>query len=178
MQSSDSLIFKSARWRDAALPLPRGMPAQARGWIRLETSMTRALVGRFGPSLRVAVFHDGRGRLQPDEARLLGTRQRRGQVREVLLQVGERWLLAARTVHVARRLRAHAVLATLGKRPLGELLFACGKPLRRQREYAQVSLKPRAGAGRHCWARRTVYLYERQPLLVTEVFLPEMVRRR
>lgn len=139
--------------------------------------MTRALVKRFGPAIRVAVRRDGRGMLQPDEARLLATRKLRGQVREVMLRVGERGLLVARTVHVARRLRAHAVLATLGKRPLGELLFARGKPRRRQREYAQVRLKFRVGAGRRCWARRTVYVFERQPLLVTEVFLRVMVGR-
>ena len=175
MQSSDSLFCRPVRWRDAAVPLAQGMPSRARRWIRLETSMTRALVERFGGALRIAVRHDGRGRLNPDEARLLGTRALRGQVREVMLEVGDRRLLAARTVHVARRLRAHAVLATLGKRPLGELLFAFGKPRRRRREYGQVRLGFRVGAGRRCWARRTVYVFERQPLLVTEIFLPVML---
>lgn len=172
MQFSRSLIRRPARWRDGALPLPSGMPAQARRWIRLESSMTQALVERFGPAIRVAVCRDGRGMLPPDEARLLGTRKLRGRVREVVLRAGERSLLVARTVHVARPLRSHAALTSLGSRPLGALLFAGGKPHRVRREYGQVSLRLGAGRRQRCWARRTVYVFERQRLLVTEIFLP------
>ncbi len=141
--------------------------------------MTRALGDRFGTGIRVDVRCDGPGRLRPDETRLLGTRKARGQVREVVLRVGECRLLVARTVYVSRQLRAHAALATLGNRPLGELLFASGKPRRRQRQYARMKLRleVRLVAVREprCWARRTVYLFARQRLLVTEIFLPAMV---
>jgi chorismate--pyruvate lyase len=174
MQPSARLLVLPVRWRDVALPLPSGMPAQARRWIRLDTSMTRALGRRFGAGIRVVVRCDGPGMLLPDEARLLGTRKARGQVREVVLRIGECSLLVARTVHASRRLRAHAALASLGSRPLGELLFTNGTPRRRQRQYAPVALRRAMGSSQHCWARRTVYLYERQRLLVTEIFLPAM----
>ncbi len=165
----------AVRWRDAALPLTVRMPAAARRWSRLDTSMTQALVQRFGPGLRVEVRFDGTGRLLPDEARLLGTRRQRGRVREVMLGAGGRALLAARTVHASRRLGAHPALASLGSRPLGALLFAGGKPRWMRREYAGLALRLAPGRRQRCWARRTVYLYERQRLLVTEVFLPAMI---
>lgn len=169
-----SLVIRHTRWVDAMLPLPSWMPARARHWIRLRTSMTRALQERFGEGIEVVVRCDGRGRLQADESRLLGTRMLCGQVREVVLRIGERDLLAARTVHVSRRLASHASLVSLGSRPLGELLFAGGKPRSLAREIAQVSV--RHAAHRRCWARRTVYLFERQRMLVTEVFLAGLVK--
>lgn len=145
--------------------------------------MTQALAARFGPDIEVVLHAGGCGRLAPDEARLLGTRRRHGQVREVRLRAGRTGLLAARTVYVSRRLRTHPTLVGLGSRPLGELLFVGVRPRRKQRQYARrvpVRIQPEGRPGavgrRCCWARRTVYLYERQRLLVTEIFLPAMLR--
>lgn len=166
-----SLLVNPVRWLDA---LPSWVPAQARRWICLQTSMTRAMQERFGTSMRVDVRFDGKGRLRMDESRLLGTRKLRGQVREVVLRIGERDLLAARTVHVSRRLASHAALASLGSRPLGELLFAAGRPRRLARQFARLRL--RQATRSECWARRTVYVFERQRMLVTEAFLAGMVK--
>lgn len=171
-----SLLVHPVRWLDALPPLPSWVPARARCWIRLQTSMTRALQERFGPGMRVDVRFDGKGRLRADESRLLGTRKLRGQVREVVLRIGERELLAARTVHVSRRLASHAALASLGSRPLGELLFAAGKPRRLARQFARLRLRLREAARGVCWARRTVYVFERQRMLVTEAFLAGVVK--
>lgn len=168
-----SLIARRTRWRDATSILFSRLPVRVRRWVVLRTSMTRALEARFGPGIRVAVRFDGQGGLRADEASLLGTRRRCAQVREVVLRLGERDLLAARTVHVSRRLKSHAALVSLGSRPLGELLFASGTPRRLRREIAQVSV--RHALRRPCWARRTVYGFERQRMLVTEVFLGGMV---
>ncbi len=152
--------------------------------------MTRAIARHIGHPVRVHVLCDGRGRLLPDEARLLGARASHGRVREVVLDAGGRPLLAARTVHVSRRLQCHPGLLALGSRALGELLFEHGKPQYLHRQHALTGrgstlgrLVCRATAGasnvcracRACRARRTVYWFERQPLLVTEIFLPALV---
>ncbi len=151
--------------------------------------MTRALGQHAGQPVRVQLLHQGRGRLLPDEARLLGTRGCCGQVREVVLDGGSGPLMAARTVHASRRLQRHPKLAALGSRALGELLFEHGRPRRLHCEHGLIDrrsplhrLVRNASAGlrdrRHaCRARRTVYRFERQPMLVTEVFLPALVGR-
>jgi chorismate-pyruvate lyase len=49
---------------------------------------------------------------------------------------------------------------------------------RRPMEYRKLpkghALLVAAGIGRHAWARRSVFLKQGQPLLVTEVFYPEI----
>lgn len=161
------------------------VPGWLRPWMRLQASMTQALQRQAAGAVQLQVLAEGRAHLHADEARVLGVRRRHGQVREVLLSVAGRPLVAARSVHVSRRLRAWAPLACLAGRPLGELLFAGGRPAWRLRQCASVharsSLAPlRRAAGVRdratCHARRTMFLLARQPLLVTEVFLPALRR--
>lgn len=171
-------------WQDSRPGLPDTMPEIVREWISLDTSMTQALARSFGTDVRVRVLADGTGSLLPDEAALLSVPELEGFVREVVLQGGGRALLAARTVHVSGPLRHR--LASLGARPLGELLFAAGKPCLLRQQYALLSpatplfalvRQADAQARAACWARRGLYLLEQQALLLTEVFLDPTLQR-
>lgn len=171
-------------WHDCDSGLPGSVPANVRAWIALETSMTQALAQCFGANVRVRVLADGVGSLYDDELGLLAARDGRGFVREVVLDADGQPLLAARTVYVSAALRRR--LASLGQRPLGELLFASGPPCRLRQQYALLSsdmplsalaTQAAADAREPCWARRGLYRFEREALLVTEVFLAPLLQR-
>lgn len=173
------------QWRDVPAWRPGRVPAAVRAWLRLETSMTHALRQTFSTGLHVRVLHDAAGALLPDEASALGTRCYGGHVREVALRDERQTWVVARTVYMRRSHGEHRELATLGSRPLGDLLFAAGQPRWRLRQYAALQARMplfalvRRAAGdvrAPCWARRTVFLFEHQRLLVTEIFMPAMFR--
>ena len=117
-----------------------------------------------------------------DERRELGLR--RGElaiVREVLLCDGGRVLVFAHSVVARRDLRgAWRGLSRLGGRPLAEMLFHDQSVVRLPMEYRKIDsrhpLFRRAQevasvAAGTVWARRSVFLRQGRPLLVTEVFL-------
>jgi chorismate--pyruvate lyase len=76
-------------------------------------------------------------------------------------------------------------LGRLGTKPLGAALFAnphvVRKPLQFRKLLPHHALYARAAAGLAqkpacLWARRSVFLLHDAPILVTEVFLPEVLR--
>lgn len=151
-------------------------------WLTDEGSLTQRLqasCARFS----VENVRQRWGRPQSDEAMLL--RLRRGEctwLREVTLCCAGRPVVFASSVLPRRSLRgAWRDLGRLGARPLGAALFAdprvCRTPL------AYCRLRPRDALFRRAaamlgtvptalWARRSVFLLQRAPILVTEVFLP------
>ncbi|GAC1409145.1 MAG: chorismate lyase [Burkholderiaceae bacterium] len=145
--------------------------------------MTKQLHQRYATDVTVHVLRDRPGPLISDKTGLCVPRQDRGHVREVVLHGGGRPLVAARTVFTSRGLRTNAKLTRLGSRPLGELLFDHGKAQWTVREYAKLTPQcpafalVREAVGRtpkFCWARRSLFLLDHFPLLVTEIFLPAM----
>jgi fumarylpyruvate hydrolase len=96
---------------------------------------------------------------------------------------GER-LVFAQTVLPASTLARYPWLRELGDSPLGEALRRVDEPLEREpMEYAELpgqhplALAARSGAaGALLWARRAVYRLGGFPILVQEVFLPELLR--
>lgn len=158
------------------------MPAEARHWIALPTSLTAQLAAHLGGDVRVRILSERRDRFLANERELLGTIDRVGRVREVRLEVHGRPYVVARTVFPASTARgANGALLQLGTRALGSLLFSAMRAPANVRQY--TSLCPAASLWRalhghlpddvqRLWARRAVHLLHGQPLLVTEVFLP------
>jgi chorismate lyase len=121
-----------------------------------------------------------------DETALLGLPpQQKIYTREVFLLADNHPVVFAHSVTAPRHLRdAWQSLQQLGNRPLGALLFA--HPLVRRAPLHYRALKPdhqlyrRAIAmldtpPRKLWARRSLFTMHGAPLLVTEVFLPEIL---
>lgn len=108
-------------------------------------------------------------------------------VREVVLTCNDRPVVFAHSVAGASALRGPwAALTLLGSRPLGEVLFSNPRVVRGCLQYRRVDVRhpllsqavragvvpPRAAL----WARRSLFSLHGQPLLVTEVFLPAILR--
>lgn len=171
-------------WQSLASRFMPPVPANVRPWIRLQTSMTKQLKSRFGPGVAVRVLHNGMGRLHDDEQDLFFPRRARGFVREVVLHANGLELMVARTVFTSQSLCSDKKVMELGNKPLGELLFAKGNAEWLVREYTQVNSSVPAFSlvqrvvghpAPRCWARRSLFLLDQQPLLVTEIFLPAML---
>lgn len=88
-----------------------------------------------------------------------------------------RTVLPAATIRIAQRNLSH-----LGTRPLGEVIFAYPDLELRRRDFCLAnernwsdSIKTEFGLDHALWGRRTLYAIHRQPLLVSEFFLPAML---
>jgi chorismate--pyruvate lyase len=160
------------------------VPPAIEQWLRDRGSLTARLKSASHGDFRVNLLRQGWARPLDSERRLLG--MRRGGIailREVeLLCGGVPWVFA-RTLIPARSLRGPARrLAMLGERPLGEVLFA--DPSMRRGVTQMACLRPRhalfVSATVHLrqveaiWGRRTLFHLAGKPLLVNELFLPDI----
>lgn len=122
----------------------------------------------------------------PDEYALLDLRRgEKAYVREVLLSCHGRNVVFAHSVLPRPGLRGGwNGITRLGSRPLGEALFSNPRIRRASLAYLQIDARHplyqaarrhQALLTRSLWARRSVFTLNDRPLLVTEVFLPEIV---
>lgn len=154
-------------------------------WLFDTASLTQRLRQACRGRLEVRVVGQTRGRPLRDERMALGMR-RPGDalIRMVYLVCDGRPWVFARTVIPLRTLSgAQRRLKRLGSKPLGEVLFA-DKSMRRDEmeaarlaagqpvfEMAAQRLEPRP---REIWGRRSVFYLQGKPLLVSEMFLPDL----
>ncbi|WP_171909897.1 chorismate--pyruvate lyase family protein [Aquisalimonas asiatica] len=174
------------QWRTQDGRPGRSIPRPVRDWVVETGSLTAALRQRCGSTFNVRVLGQGWRRPALDEAwRLQLGRRRLAWIREVALCCGDTPLIAARTVIPAASLAGgNDGLRRLGSRPLGELLFQGGGTRRDPLEVARLRRDDwladrmrRLGlsSARDCWARRVVHYLNGRPLLVAELFLPELL---
>jgi chorismate--pyruvate lyase len=163
-----------------------GIPEGVLGWIRDEGSLTRSVMQRCAERFRVRVLLQGWMRPLAGEGRVLGRRLGASVlVREVELLCGERPWVFARTLIPASTLQGGARrLARLRDKPLGAVLFADPQAQRGPVEVARLvphhllyqSASRHLGCSPHVlWARRTLFFMAGRPLMVTEVFLPDLL---
>lgn len=156
-----------------------------RGWLSDRGSLTQRLRERC-PGLRVIRLRQAHGLPDEDERRPL--RLPRGHLallREVLLTCGDTPLVFAHSVIPLAGLRGPWVgLSRLGHSPLGAALFANPRIRRHPLQFRRVDARHPLyqGAARHLaepsttlWARRSLFVLDRRPILVTEVFLPPIL---
>lgn len=113
-------------------------------------------------------------------------RQTQALVREVYLRCDETPVVFAHSVVRREHLRgAWRSLGRLGSRSLGTMLFT--NPLIERTPLVFRKLKPHhplferackqlPARPLHLWARRSLFILQQQPILVTEVFLPAILR--
>lgn len=160
-------------------PLRRGELAP---WLRHEESLSEKISSRCA-RFEVRVLSQRFAALLPDEARLLGLAPgRRVRVREVLLCADGRAVVFARSL-IAGRSAPWRAWHGLGATPLAGLLFGDPGVSRTVLAFRRLGdADPRARAARSAsgaegplWARRRRFLRRGFPLLLTEVFLPEIL---
>jgi chorismate--pyruvate lyase len=173
------------------LPRSRGS-APYYDWLVHVGSLTGRLRARC-PDFSVALLRQRLERPGRDEQ--AGLKVRRGEVawvREVVLLCGGRATVFAHSVLPRRSVRgAWHLLVGLGTRPLGAVLFA--DPRIRRMPFAFHKLDSRdplyhkavaaaaefdGSAPAELWARRSLFCRGGRPILVTEVFLPEILKLR
>lgn len=157
-------------------------------WLRDHGSLTKAIVGRCDGRFRVEVLLQCWGKPLASERKLLGMRA--GEVaiiREVKLLCNDGAWVFARTLIPVSSLRGKArQLAFLGNKPLGAVLFSSPSTRRKKIQYARLDNRHAlyAQACSHSdhetedlWGRRTLFEYAGKPILVNEIFLPEIPER-
>lgn len=176
--------MRTDRWKPQ--PFQAGAPLRLRPWLTDEASLTARLQARCG-QLRVRVLRSGMARPHEDERALVGLpRGRLAWVREVLLLADGRPVVFAHTILAPRHLRGHwRMAAGMGGRPLGAALFADPAIARGALHSARLTAAHPLHRGAVAalggklpvlWARRSRFLHGNRALLVTEVFLPDLVR--
>ena len=165
------------------------MPDSTREWLLDSASLTLRIknhcrtnqMGNFS----VKLLQQGMGIPSNDEVQRLKLNHRRyALIREVLLYCGESPVIFARTVIPIKTLTGpQRQLSHLGNRPLGEFLFAQPALQRDAMEVAALTnghqLHDIAAHSLHqdieqVWARRSIFCLRHKPLLVAEVFLPDL----
>jgi chorismate--pyruvate lyase len=160
--------------------------ARYRHWLQDRGSLTARIAARC-PDVRVQVLFQGLRRPNRDERWVFPDAGRaRVLVREVYLRCNGVPVVFAHTVLDPRDLcGVWRSMTRLGTRPLGAALFADPRITRyalRQRKVGRhhelhrrlASLTPDLPAT--LWSRRSLFRLHNSPILVTEVFLPEILR--
>lgn len=186
MSHHSSLIYAlEPRWRRLDVGRPVGVPAGLYAWLADRGSLTARVIDACAGQFRVRVRAQGWGRALSSERKALGMRRSAlALIREVELQChGESWVFA-RTVFPASSLKGRARrLTLLGDRPLGAVLFADPSTKRQRMEAARFDARHALfhDACGHwqqppaeLWGRRTLFCYQGKPLLVNEIFLPDI----
>ncbi len=159
-----------------------------RGWLVYPGSLTWRIVER-SRTFEVERLGERMRFPHEDEYRALGRPSHRlAFVREVVLRADGRAVVLAHSILSRRDLsRDWRWVRSLGNRPLAAVLFADPLVARGPLEYARVDRRhplwkrARAVFGRDfpaLRARRSLFLRRGRPLLVTEVFLPEVLELR
>ena len=160
-------------------------PLAIRPWLEETGSLTKRLRSVYGPHLAVKLlFHRWKPAFAEECQRLKVAHHRYQLIREVLLYVDETPLVLARTVLPEATIRiAHRNLSHLGTRPLGEVIFAYPDLELRHRYFSLTNaniwtpaVQDQFQIKQAIWGRRTLYAIHNQPLLVSEFFLPAILK--
>lgn len=164
------------------------LPQPWRSWL-LETGSLTQRLRMLSPMFTVQVLQQTWRGAFYDEQQFLNFPKPPTRIRQVYLCCAQQPVVFARTVMPQRSLRGQQGhnLQHLGAQPLGEILFS--QP-RRPRMQLQVTTLFAAhplyrlathhltaeNLPTHLWARRSLFHLAGKPLLVTEVFLPSLLK--
>lgn len=154
-------------------------------WLFDSSSLTERLVAACEGSFSVRLLSQGWAPAMINEARILKMRlTRRVLVREVHLLCNDQPWVFARTVIPPHTLKGkQRRLAKLGKKPLGAVLFADKSMQRSEMEIAciqpgqqlyQLATHHLDRPEQPIWGRRSVFFLNKHPLIVSEIFLPQI----
>lgn len=165
------------------------LPDAWRHWVIDDSSLTRRLRGVCKGQFGVELISLRMERPMLSESRALARPpQEIALVRQVRLLCSEHPWVFARTVIPLPSLQGGLRrLALLGTRPLGEVLFADPRMQRQPLEIAritpkhrlyQMAISPNRTDSTPIWGRRSVFRLHGKHLLVSEFFLPSLLKQR
>lgn len=174
-------------WRSREMLLGHSVPNEIAPWLFEQGSLTRRILLHCNNKFRVEVLSQNWQRPMLNEAlRLDAHPEHYALIREVLLYCGDTPWVFARSVLPHKTLTGpRRSLGKLGNRPLGEILFSDPGILRDALEIAEIKKNQRmfncaTQSLKHTpdsvWGRRSVFYLHKKPLLVNEVFLPDILK--
>lgn len=176
------------RWLPQRLLTKNTIPEEVLGWLLDPQSLTRRVQALCRACFRVEVVSQQRERPMFNERRLLEMGEKHlAVVRQVRLWCGNQPWVFARTVIPNQTLTGPLRrLAHLGDKPLGAMLFASPSLRRFEVQVARLlpqhnlfamatdNLNSKPG---EIWGRRSVFHLHGRPLLVSEIFLPQLLQQ-
>ena len=161
------------------------IPEAAASWIFEPESITQRLRCCYGNQVKVhLLYHQHRSPFLSESRLLKQPGSRYCLTREVMLSANGKPLILARTIIPEKTLiGAQRILSRLGTRPLGEVIFSYPKLQRLEMQSAYIQpttwfskIANQIDLNQGIWGRRTVYAIKRRQMLVSEFFLPEIVK--
>jgi chorismate--pyruvate lyase len=173
--------ISATRWRARCLCADRRL----KSWLTDDGSLTRRIEQRC-ERFSVTLLRQLDTAPAHDERRMIGVQGSADcVVREVSLNCSDRPVIFAHSVLARKALHgAWRIVGGMGRRPLGAALFSDPRIHRHPLHFRQLrqgdelyyracNLLHHAPAG--LWARRSLFVSHGEPLLVTEVFLPDIL---
>lgn len=151
-------------------------------WLFDTSSLTARMIGVCDGKFSVKVMSQRWEKMNAGEAEVMSLPGiPSALVRKVLLCCDEQPLVYARTIIPISTIKgAQRRYANMGNRPLGAMLFA-DRTMRR--EAVQVAKLPAGNdiyryteSKESIWGRRSVFRVAEKPILVSEYFLPELIK--
>ena len=172
-------------WRPRRQLPPQSIPSSLHHWMCHAGSLTRKLKSYCQHSFHVKIRAQGWGFPSFSERRSLGLAPRQfAIIREVELHCdGLPWVYARSIIPPTLMAGPGKPLNGLGSRPLGEVLFQDPNVSRGAFEHAliapahsvyQQAVQAVAKPPKRLWGRRSVFTLAGNPLLVAEIFLPNV----
>lgn len=172
------------RWCSQQRCFSRELKQDVRSWLFDSGSLTARLIEYCDAPFTVKLLSVKRATPSPDEIKALKLNPRSyGLIREVLLMCGERPVVYARTIIPLSSMRSSLRgVVLLGNKSLGAVLFADKKMRRYPMEITRITAKHKCygwtgyKGEEHIWGRRSVFVLKDQPLLVSEFYLPALLK--
>lgn len=185
MLTNSFLFNDEPDWKPNYPGIHHALPEDVRSWVYEAHSLTQRLRCFYGDAVKVKILYHQWNTPFLSEVKHLHLRyQRYSLIREVLLHADDKPLILARTILPKRTIKiAKRNLSHLGTRPLGEVIFSYPHLERLEMDICCVkhdtwsqSLQQQLNINHSVWGRRTVYAIQKQPLLVSELFLPDALK--
>lgn len=172
-------------WRAERYLFSGQVPKDIAWWLFDSGSLTARLVAACQGKFRVEVISQGWQRPMLNEEQCLkNSISRNALIRQVYLYCDDTpWVFARTVIPTSTLTGKEKHLAHLKNKPLGAVLFA--DPTMRRSEVEVAEIKPGQrlfhtataqlqAEPRSIWGRRSVFYLHDKPLLVSEIFLPEI----
>ena len=149
-------------------------------------SLSRLIQDKFKGKFHIDLINESWVTPMSYEKKVLSLRKNEiAFVREAYLNCNNKKLVYARTVIPKQTLKKkNQNLTRLGKKPLGEILFSSDKIYRDNIKYAKIPLsnelhsraKGNYNISSGLYSRQSIFYIKNKPLLVFEVFLPDIIQ--
>jgi len=154
-------------------------------WLYDESSLTAKIIDACNGRFRVKVLSEERTTPTPDEIQVLGLRLRsHAIIRQVLLFCDDTpWVYARSVIPMTTLIGPLRRLSKLGNKPLGAILFSNKQIIRSHMEITRLKPEhpcynwPGHSGNELIPGLRSIFSLYKKPVLVSEFFLPEIVKK-